>query len=159
MIKHSWKVILLSLFALSLGACVGMGSLSYKQVKLLKKEGFVLTDEGWSLGLPERLLFDFDQAYISDKNRIQVQRLALQLQQYNLRKVRIVGHTDQVGNADYNFKLSEKRARSVAEVFIANGFVPQNIQIIGRGSTQPLNRANTEAAHAENRRVAIIIVP
>ena len=159
MFKHSWKIIMLSLLTLTLSACLGMGSLSYKQVQMLKKQGFVLTEEGWSLGLPERLLFDFDQAYISDKNRIQVQKLVQQLHKYNLKKVRIVGHSDQVGNPEYNLKLSEKRARSVGEVFIANGFTPQNIQIIGRGSSQPLNQANTEAAHAENRRVAIIIVP
>ena len=159
MLNRSFKLFIMSILCIGLSACLGMGSLSYKQVKMLKQQGFVLTEEGWSLGLPERLLFDFDQAEISQKNREQIQHLAALLQKYNLKKVRIVGHTDLIGNPDYNFKLSESRARSVSTIFIEEGFNPAHIQTIGRGSTQPINTANTDAAHAENRRVAVIIVP
>jgi outer membrane protein OmpA-like peptidoglycan-associated protein len=159
MLKHSLKALFISVLLVSLTACLGMGSLNYKQVKMLKKQGFVLTEEGWSLGLPERLLFNFDQANISDKNRQQVEILAHQLQKYNLKKVRIVGHTDSIGNPEYNLKLSEKRALSVTEIFLENGFKSSDIKTVGRGSTQPINSANTDEAHAENRRVAVIIIP
>lgn len=159
MLKHSLKVVLISIMLMSLTACVGMGSLNYKQVKMLKKQGFVLTDEGWSLGLPERLLFNFDQANISDKNRLQVEQLAHQLQKYNLKKVRIVGHTDSIGNPDYNLKLSEKRAQSVTQIFLENGFKSSDIKTLGRGSSQLMNPGHTDEAHAENRRVAVIIIP
>ena len=71
----------------------------------------------------------------------------------------IKGHSDNVGNPEYNLKLSEKRAESVAQIFLANQFQAQNIQTIGKGSTQPIDQANTEEARAANRRVAIIIIP
>ena len=47
----------------------------------------------------------------------------------------------------------------MAQIFLANQFQAQNIQTIGKGSTQPIDQANTEEARAANRRVAIIIIP
>lgn len=159
MFKSNIKILLLGTLSLVLSGCLNLGGLSYKQVKMLKKEGFVQTEEGWSLGLPERLLFDFNESDISAKNQTQLDKLAEQLHKYNLNKVRIVGHTDNIGNPDYNQKLSEKRAQSVATVFTQHAFAKNNIQILGRGSAQPINTANSEEARAENRRVAVIIVP
>ena len=157
-LKH-FKIVFMGLCCVALTGCLGMGGLSHKQVKMLKKQGFVQTDEGWSLGLPERLLFDFNEADISNQNQTQLTKLAEQLQKYKLNKVRIVGHTDNIGNPEYNQKLSEKRAQSVAHVFESNHFQQNNIQIVGKGAAQPVNQANTEEARAENRRVAVIIVP
>lgn len=153
------KPLLIGLLSLTLVACLSFGSLSHKQVKFLKQQGFVLTDEGWSLGLPERLLFEFNASDISDQNLAALEKLAAQLQHYKLNKLRIVGHSDNIGDATYNLKLSEQRARSVANVFIEHHFDAKNIQIIGKGASQPLNTQNSDQARAENRRVAVIIIP
>lgn len=159
MLNQKLKFVILGVILITLSGCLSFGSLNYKQVKMLKQQGFVLTEEGWSLGLPERLLFDFNASDISTQNQTELTRLATQLHKFKLNKVKIVGHTDNVGNPEYNQKLSEKRADSVAQVFLANQFQAQNIQIIGKGSAQPINTSDTEEAHAENRRVAVIIVP
>lgn len=153
------KLSILALLCLALTGCLNLGGLKYNQVRALKKEGFVLTDEGWSLGLPERLLFDFDQAEIKDQNRDAVIHLSQQLQKYHLTKVKIVGHTDDVGAASYNTTLSEKRAQSVANIFISQHFNPSNIQIIGKGAEQPIKNNDSEENRAENRRVSVIIIP
>ena len=87
---------------------------------MLKQQGFVLTDEGWSLGLSERLLFDFNATEISTQKQTEITRLATQLHKFKLNKVKVVGHSDNVGNPEYNLKLSEKRAESVAQIFLAN---------------------------------------
>ncbi len=57
------------IFALSmlLTACMSLGNLSYKQARMLKGEGFVLTEDGWTLALPERLLFSFDDYLIQEQ--------------------------------------------------------------------------------------------
>lgn len=159
MLNNKIKFFLLVFICLALSGCLGFGSLNYKQVKMLKQQGFVLTEEGWSLGLPERLLFEFDQSEISNQNLVQLNRLATQLHKYKLNKVHIVGHTDNIGHPNYNLALSEKRAHSVAQVFMNNQFAAQNIQVIGRGSSQPLNILDSDEARAENRRVAVIITP
>lgn len=159
MFNRKLKFIVLGILLITLSGCLSFGSLNYKQVKMLKQQGFVLTEEGWSLGLPERLLFDFNASEISTQKYAEINQLATQLHKFKLNKVKVVGHSDNVGDPDYNLKLSQKRAESVAQIFLANQFQPQNIQIIGKGSTQPIEHADTEAARAANRRVAIIIIP
>ncbi|MFW1858620.1 OmpA family protein [Acinetobacter defluvii] len=159
MLSYSLKFPVLALLCIALTGCLNLGGLKYNQVRALKKEGFVLTDEGWSLGLPERLLFDFDQAEINAQKREGLIRLSQQLQKYNLTKVKIVGHTDSVGSAEYNLALSKKRAQSVADIFIAERFNPQNIYVIGRGAEQPIAANDSEEHRAENRRVTVTIVP
>lgn len=159
MLRLSLKISFLAAMCIALAGCLSFGPLKYKQVRMLKKEGFVLTDEGWTLGLPERLLFDFDKTDIKPNHEQEISRLCNQLQKYDLQKVKVVGHTDNIGATNYNLKLSQERAQSVANIFLTHGFKPQNIQIIGRGSEQPLLPNTSEENRAANRRVAIIIIP
>ncbi|HAK14958.1 MAG TPA: OmpA family protein [Acinetobacter junii] len=149
----------LTLLCLTLAGCLSFGPLKYRQVKMLKKEGFVLTEEGWSLGLPEGLLFDFNRSDIKPENGKEIIRLAKQLNKYDLQKLKIVGHTDDIGNPEYNQKLSEERAQSVAGIFLKEGFKQTNLNVIGRGSNQPFVPNTSDENRASNRRVAIIIIP
>ncbi|EEY75695.1 OmpA family protein [Acinetobacter calcoaceticus RUH2202] len=156
---RSLKLSFIALLCITLAGCLSFGTLKYRQVKLLKKEGFVLTNEGWTLGLPERLLFDFNNAELKQSHEAELVRLASQLNKYDLNKLKIVGHTDDVGDAAYNQKLSEERAQSVANLFLARGFKQENIYVIGRGSTQPYVPNTTNENRAINRRVAIVVIP
>lgn len=151
------KISFIALLCLTLAGCLSFGPLKYRQVKMLKKEGFVLTEEGWSLGLPERLLFDFNKSDIKPENGKEIIRLAKQLNKYDLQKLKIVGHTDDIGNPEYNQKLSEERAQSVAGIFLNEGFKQTNLNVIGRGSNQPFVPNTSDENRASNRRVAIII--
>ena len=119
---HTFNISFVALLCLTLAGCLSFGSLKYRQVKMLKKEGFILTEEGWSLGLPERLLFDFNKADIKPEHQREIVRLANQLNKYDLQKLKVVGHTDDIGNPEYNQKLSEERAQSVSSIFIHQGF-------------------------------------
>lgn len=142
-----------------LTACMNLGNLSYKQAHMLKKEGFVLSNDGWTLALPERLLFNFDDYQIQEHQKSKLASLSNQLQTYQLEKVKFIGHTDNIGQANYNQQLSEKRAQSVATIFLAHGFQQNNVQIIGRGAEQPLVSNDTDEHRAKNRRVNITIIP
>ena len=153
------KISFIALLCLTLAGCLSFGPLKYRQVKMLKKEGFVLTEEGWSLGLPERLLFDFNKSDIKPENGKEIVRLAKQLNKYDLQKLKIVGHTDDIGNPEYNQKLSEERAQSVAGIFLKEGFKQTNLNVIGRGSNQLFVPNTSDENRASNRRVAIIIIP
>ena len=84
-----------------------------------EKEGFVQTEEGWTLGLPERLLFDFDKSEVNPNHRNELVRLSNQLNKYGLHKLKVVGYTDNIGNTDYNIKLSQARAQSVATILLS----------------------------------------
>ena len=74
--------------------------------------------------------------------------------------VRIEGHTDNIGNADANLKLSVDRAESVLNAFKAKK-IPQSLKFEtkGSGSIKPVADNSTEEGRAKNRRVEILIIP
>ncbi|OTG83248.1 hypothetical protein B9T31_14280 [Acinetobacter sp. ANC 4558] len=156
--KNLSKIFSLIVMSLILSACASHG-LSNKQKRFLQNEGFNLTQEGWSLGLPDDLLFGSDQYQVAPKTKEKIAHLSKQLLKYDLSKLKIIGHTDNVGANDYNFKLSEKRAEAIKDLFIEQGYKRENIVTIGRGSTQPIVPNTNDANKATNRRVNITIIP
>ena len=114
----------------------------------------ILSYSKWS-----NLLFDFNKANIKPEHVQEINRLAKQLNKYDLHKLKIVGHTDDIGNPEYNQKLSEERAQSVASIFVQQGFKRNDLTADGRGSSQPFVPNTSDENHASNRRVAVIIIP
>lgn len=73
-------------------------------------------------------------------------------------KFEVSGHTDSVGKADYNKKLSEKRASTIAKEMTTRGIAQNEIMAVGLGSERPVVKPdNTEAKRAKNRRYEIQI--
>jgi outer membrane protein OmpA-like peptidoglycan-associated protein len=68
----------------------------------------------------------------------------------------VQGHTDNVGNPDYNKKLSDQRAASVKTYLTGKGIDASRLVSKGYGLTQPLVPNNTDANRALNRRVQFI---
>lgn len=142
-----------------LTACVGLGGLKKSQIKVLQQEGFVYTDDGWMLDLPSRLLFSTGEYTLQPDQEKVIADLSKKLHKIHLENLIIQGHTDNVGSEESNQSLSEKRAKSVTDIAINNGFLAENIKIIGFGSSKPIKSNDTEEGRSENRRVSIIIVP
>ena len=69
-----------------------------------------------------------------------------------IKKVRVEGHTDSVGDDSRNLKLSQNRANSVMSALIARGIDPGRMEAIGYGETKPIASNSTSAGKAENRR-------
>lgn len=153
------KILGMGVMIAVLTACMHASGLKYSQVKMLQKEGFQLTDEGWTLALSAQILFDFNSSEVKQENQAEIVTLAKNLQKYDLSRVKIIGHTDNVGSEEYNQKLSEQRAQGVTDIFVKAGYQTQNIETIGRGMSQPVVDNDTEEHRAGNRRVAIVIVP
>ena len=70
--------------------------------------------------------------------------------------IEVQGHTDNVGQATYNLKLSGQRADAVRAYLVAHGVEAQRLISKGFGMTQPLVANNTEGNRALNRRVQFI---
>ncbi|MCC6824495.1 MAG: OmpA family protein [Acidobacteria bacterium] len=70
----------------------------------------------------------------------------------------IGGHTDNVGGAAYNQKLSEDRAASVKEVLVKYGVRPEALQTRGYGMNKPITTNSTEDGKYRNRRIEYSIV-
>jgi outer membrane protein OmpA-like peptidoglycan-associated protein len=73
-------------------------------------------------------------------------------------KVRVEGHTDNVGKDDYNMKLSDARAASVRKYLIGKGINEDRITSQGFGESTPVADNNTAAGRAQNRRVEITVI-
>jgi outer membrane protein OmpA-like peptidoglycan-associated protein len=74
-------------------------------------------------------------------------------------KVLIIGHTDDRGSDSYNYKLSEKRAKAVAQIFKDAGVKGENIYFYGLGETKPIASNKTSVGQGKNRRVEIVEAP
>jgi len=69
----------------------------------------------------------------------------------------ISGHTDTVGEKEYNYKLSLERAQATYKILVANGAIPANITVTSHGEGNPLIKTADEVAEPKNRRVEITI--
>jgi outer membrane protein OmpA-like peptidoglycan-associated protein len=89
----------------------------------------------------------------------EVAEVANVLKQYPETFIRISGHTDSTGGAEYNQRLSERRAESVKNALVGMGVNPSRITTIGYGAARPVADNSSEAGRQLNRRVAIRIIP
>ena len=71
--------------------------------------------------------------------------------------LKIVGHTDSVGDEAFNLALSQARVEAVREWMIASGAEPTRLTSIGMGETEPRADNETEDGRAQNRRVEFIV--
>lgn len=72
-------------------------------------------------------------------------------------KVEIQGHTDNVGKAEYNQDLSERRAQAVRKYLVGAGVPEDQLTAHGYGDTMPIETNKTAAGRAKNRRVEFVI--
>lgn len=72
-------------------------------------------------------------------------------------KVEISGHTDNVGKAEDNVRLSSNRARAIVEYLQAKGISSERLSYKGYGATQPVADNSTEEGRAKNRRTSFCI--
>ena len=102
-----------------------------------------------------KVLFDFNSAEIKPAAYPMLDEATSILKENPALNVEIDGHTDNIGPADYNMKLSERRANNVMEYFIGNGIDANRLTIKGFGSTKPAVSNDTQEGRAKNRRVEL----
>jgi outer membrane protein OmpA-like peptidoglycan-associated protein len=101
--------------------------------------------------------FDFDKADLKPKSREILSRIAGILLASKGYGLSVFGYTDDIGSAEYNKKLSVRRADAVRDYLVEAGIDPSIINASGYGKTNPLVKGATEAARAQNRRVEIAL--
>jgi outer membrane protein OmpA-like peptidoglycan-associated protein len=111
------------------------------------------------LNMPSNVTFDVDQDAIRSEFYPVLNSVVLVLKEYNRTLVDVNGHTDSTGDAEYNRRLSERRALSVANYLNGQGVDPRRFSIVGFGESQPVATNATEAGRAANRRVEIRLAP
>ena len=106
----------------------------------------------------EAIVFKTDDAQLSADAQFLLKGFAHYLNKQPQIKIQINGHTDDIGDAQRNQVLSEKRAAQVAAYLITLGIAEQRIQYKGYGESQPRVANDSEANRALNRRTEFEIL-
>jgi outer membrane protein OmpA-like peptidoglycan-associated protein len=104
------------------------------------------------------VFFDFDKWDLRHESFIELNRVVELLKENPAIAIEMSAHTDSHGADDYNFKLSDNRARSVMEYILSKGIDPSRITSKGYGETKPVAANDTPENRQLNRRVEFTIV-
>lgn len=156
-----------ALIGAGLGALAGGGVGYYMDVQeaklrqRLRNSGVSVTRIGdqIQLNMPGNVTFATGSANINAGFYDVLNSVAVVLKEYEKTTVDVIGHTDSVGAESYNQRLSENRARSVAEYLSGQGTLPARLLIAGMGEAQPVASNSTPEGRSQNRRVNIQIAP
>ncbi|MFP5040103.1 OmpA family protein [Parasediminibacterium sp. JCM 36343] len=105
--------------------------------------------------LAKSIYFGLGSVIISAKSTKPLDEVAAIMKKYPATKLSIEGHTDNVGSAVINKKLSQKRADAIKTYFFKKGIAVTRLDAIGYGSEKPVADNKTEAGRSKNRRVEL----
>ena len=101
--------------------------------------------------------FDFDKATIRPDAKVILDEAATILKRNPDVRVNVDGYTDSIGTKEYNQKLSERRAASVADYLGAQGVDRSRLTPRGFGMSNPVDTNKTKEGRAKNRRVELLV--
>ncbi|MDR1698477.1 MAG: OmpA family protein [Prevotellaceae bacterium] len=103
------------------------------------------------------VFFDFDKHTLKKESIGELKRLIRFMKQNSSVSIELAGHTDIIGSYEYNMKLSEARAKEVADYLIKGGILEHRLSYHGYGPDLPIDTNDTDEGRAQNRRTEIII--
>ena len=104
------------------------------------------------------VFFDFDKWDLRPESFVELDRVVKLLQENPAIEIEMSAHTDSYGSDEYNFKLSDNRARSVMEYILSKGIAANRIISHGYGETVPVAENDTPENRQLNRRVEFKIL-
>ncbi len=104
----------------------------------------------------ELIHFDHDDSDLKPEEKSKIESFIETLQSLSGVNLRIIGHTDQDGNPDYNQKLSKERAEQTLEHIRSLGYPIDNVEIAYHGESHLLSQSDSETSKETNRRVELI---
>ena len=125
----------------------------------LRSKGIDVRDSerGVVVNLPD-VLFEFGKSNLTPSAQATVGEIANVLQSAESRMISVEGHTDSLGTIEYNYRLSEARARSVAESLSQHGVPARRIRTKALGETDPIASNRSDSGRRRNRRVEVVIL-
>ena len=131
-----------------LKAIDGLSISSYKDKN--GKEQFKATAQS-------EILFKFDSYELNEEAQKMLSDLCNIITEIPNTKIKRIGHTDNIGEKQYNIILSKNRAAAVGNYLRTAGIETNNITEDGKGYSEPIADNTSEAGRAKNRRVEIFI--
>lgn len=128
-----------------------------KRIAEFKRLGFVQTDEGWEFAFPGKILFETASDALDPDSQAAADRIGDALLKLGVDRLRVEGHTDNVGSDKFNQSLSLRRAEAVARALARQGLPLDRMEVKGLGKERPIVENNTPENRLQNRRVAVIV--
>jgi outer membrane protein OmpA-like peptidoglycan-associated protein len=139
----------------------GIGRYMDKQAEELKRDlagaEIERVGEGIKITFRDGIQFALNSDQLTDTDKTNLNNLAQTLNKYNDTNILIEGHTDATGSHDYNLKLSDRRAQSVAAYIEGLGVNNGRVTTKGYGPDQPVGDNTTAEGRQQNRRVEVAI--
>ena len=104
------------------------------------------------------IVFTVNSSELELKSTLSLDILISRMRKYEDVKIKIIGHTDDVGSDEDNMTLSIERAKSVVNYLVGKRINRNRILFEGKGKSEPLEKGNTEKARQANRRVEFEII-
>ena len=141
------------------GAVIGrkMDKQAEEMEKVLGDAEVKRVGEGIVIEFKDKILFGFDQSTLGATAQGSLNKLTDVLKRYPDTNIEVIGHTDDKGTDNYNQRLSERRAVSVANYLRSNGIASSRVVTKGMGESDPKVANDSDANRAENRRVEFVI--
>lgn len=106
----------------------------------------------------KNIFFESKSSTLGTNSEAELEQLLHLLKENPTLQIQINGHTDNIGSAADNMKLSNGRAQSVVNYLSKNGIDPKRLRFQGFGANQPVSDNSTEAGRAKNRRTELKVV-
>jgi OOP family OmpA-OmpF porin len=119
--------------------------------------GFKVDASGCEVSYKLKINFDTNKADIKAEYNDEIAKFVLFMNTFPVYKAEIDGHTDNVGDAAANKKLSAERAESVKARFVKEGVAADRMTTQGYGEEKPVASNDTAEGRDENRRIEVIL--
>jgi outer membrane protein OmpA-like peptidoglycan-associated protein len=103
------------------------------------------------------LHFHSDSAKLTDESKKLIPDIMQSWRDRNSTDVSVIGHTDTVGEKQYNYDLSVRRAKKVRDLLVKAGMSPDIIQMTSHGEENPLIPTPDGKSEPRNRRVEVLV--
>jgi outer membrane protein OmpA-like peptidoglycan-associated protein len=106
----------------------------------------------------KNIFFDYNKFELKSESQVELDKLVQLMNDNPTVKIQVEGHTDNIGNAAENLKLSENRAKSVLNYLVSKSIKAERMLAKGFGATKPVADNSTEQGRAQNRRTEIKVI-
>ncbi|WP_324172428.1 OmpA family protein [Sulfurimonas sp.] len=133
----------------------GDGVVDYKDRCPDTSKGVSVDPIGCALGKELEIIFKLNSDKILKSSYEKIVTFAVFLKQNPVFNAQIIGHTDSIGKAELNMRLSQRRAATAKSALIYEGIAASRITTKGRGELDPIQSNRTKEGRAKNRRIEV----
>lgn len=106
----------------------------------------------------KNIFFDLNKFDLKPESQVELDKVVQLMQDNPTVKIQIEGHTDNIGKATDNLKLSENRAKAVVNYIVSKNISITRLTAKGFGATKPVSDNSSEEGRAQNRRTELKVV-